>query len=668
MASERDAPRRRRLGRWLLRLGAAGILILGIVAGYAMRGWIGPSHPHAPEHAPATAAPKQAQTYTCSMHPQIRQPGPGLCPLCGMDLIPVETGGQEDAGPRTFVTSESAKALMDIATARVERRFVTAEVRMVGKIEYDETRLGYIAAWTPGRIERMYADYTGVVVKQGEHMVDLYSPELLTAKEELLRAKEALARVPAGAPAVLREAAEGMIEAVRNKLRRWGMTEQQIAAAERSGKFGDRITIYAPMSGTVVERSGREGMYVETGTPLYTIADLSVVWVKLDAYESDMPWIHYGQTVEITTEAYPGETFAGRIAFIEPFLNTATRTVKVRVNADNPDGRLRPGMFVRAVVRANVATRGRVMDPGLSGKWISPMHPEVIKDGPGACDVCGMPLVRAEELGYVSATARDEDMPIVIPASAPLITGKRAVVYVEVSGAEKPTFEGRDVVLGPRARDFYLVESGLAEGEIVVTNGNFKIDSALQILAKPSMMQPEADGAPSEEAAPAPARMDALDAFRGQLRGLVEAYYAVWVALANDDGHAAAEGIPALRDALGEVDGALIEGDARTEWEGRRAAIETALDAIKGAGHDIGKQRAAFAPLSTVLIQALEQFGVAGDAAIHVTHCPMAFDKAGADWLQSDRAVRNPYFGASMLQCGAVTRSIVDDTGERRHE
>jgi Cu(I)/Ag(I) efflux system membrane fusion protein len=168
-----------------------------------------------------------------------------------------------------------------------------------------------------------------------------------------------------------------------------------------------------------------------------------------------------------------------------------TRTAKVRVNVPNPDGKLKPEMFVRAVVRAQVAADGRVADPELAGKWISPMHPEIIKEGPGACDICGMALVRAEDLGYLAPAADAAALSLLIPASAPLITGKRAVVYVEAPGAERPTFEGREVVLGPRAGDEYIVESGLEEGELVVTSGNFKIDSALQILAKPSMMSPE---------------------------------------------------------------------------------------------------------------------------------------------------------------------------------
>ncbi len=244
----------------------------------------------------------------------------------------------------------------------------------------------------------------------------------------------------------------------------------------------------------MIEKLKQEGDRVRTGDRIYTVADLSHLWVQMDAYESDLAWLRYGQKVEFTTEAYPGEVFKGKIAFIDPVLNKETRTVKVRVNVSNEDGRLKPEMFVRAVVQSRVASGGRILDASLAGKWISPMHPEIVKDEPGNCDICGMPLVRAETLGYVTAEPSDSAKPLVIPVSAALLTGTRAIVYVQVPDAEEPTYNGREIVLGPRAGDYYLVKAGLKEGELVVTNGNFKLDSALQISAKPSMMTPFGGG------------------------------------------------------------------------------------------------------------------------------------------------------------------------------
>ena len=438
---------------------------------------------------------QEAEVWSCSMHPHIHRDGPGQCPICGMDLIPVPTEESSDMDMgRQISVSASQKALMRIETAPVERRFPVASLRLVGKVTYDETNLAYITAWIPGRIDRLFVDYTGLTVKEGDHMVELYSPELFSAQEELLQATRGLREVSKSGLSSLRESAKGTVAAARDKLRLWGLTVAQIAELEKSGKPQENVTIYSPSSGVVIHKDAQEGMYVQTGSRIFTIADLSAVWVQLDAYESDLQWLRYGQQAEFTTEAFPGETFTGRIAFIDPVLNPKTRTVKVRVNVDNSDGRLKPDMFVRASVSARLATGGKVVDEELAGKWVSPMHPEVLSDEPGNCPVCGMALVKTESLGFAVESTEGIQPPIVIPASAALLTGQRAVVYVEDPHAEKPTYVGREVTLGARAGADYIVVSGLSEGELVVVSGNFKIDSALQIQAKPSMMNPEGGG------------------------------------------------------------------------------------------------------------------------------------------------------------------------------
>jgi len=478
------------LGAVRRRAGILAVVFVSLVVGFLIHAAL------TPESAPPAADDHGAEApteWTCSMHPQVRSSKPGRCPICAMELVPVTTG-QTEPSARRFTASKVAVALMDIDTAVVERKFVAAEVRMVGKVDYDETRLATIAAWVPGRLDRLYVDYTGVPVAKGDHLVSIYSPELLAAQEELIQARQAIEAMERSDSPIMRERTEATFQAAREKLRLLGLTAEQVAEVERTGKVSDHLTIYSPASGIVISKDATEGMYVNTGTRIYTIADLTRMWVRLEAYESDLMWLRYGQKVEFTTVSYPGEVFRGTISFIDPVLDAATRTVKVRVNVPNPDGKLKPGMFVKAIVRSRVAAGGKVMDPDLAGKWISPMHPEIVKDQPGTCDVCGMPLVRAESLGYVSVDPAKADKPLVIPVTAPLVTGTRAVVYVQVPDAEKPTFEGRQIVLGPRAGDYYLVFAGLHEGERVVTRGNFKIDSALQIEAKPSMMLPEGGG------------------------------------------------------------------------------------------------------------------------------------------------------------------------------
>ncbi len=468
---------------------ATGIVagIVGLAVGWGLGGSDAPSG-----HAPAAVA-EQGETWTCSMHPQIRQPGPGQCPICAMDLIPVAAPAVGDSlGPRQLRLSPAAQQLASIQTAPVKRRFAPVETRMVGKIAVDETQVRSITAWVAGRIDRLYVDYTGVRVEEGDHIAYLYSPELLTAQEELIQALRAGERLVDSGTSV-GQTAQAMVAAAREKLRLLGLKEEQIARIERERRASDHLTIYAPTGGVVIKKHLSEGAYVQTGTPIYTIADLSRLWLELRAYESDLSWIHFGQAVEFSAEAYPGEVFSGQISFVDPVLDERTRTVRVRVNVANEQGRLKPGMLVWAVVQAEVGANGRAMSPALLGKWISPMHPEIVRDAPGTCDICGMALVRAEELGYGAGDEAGREAPLVVPASAPLLTGKRAVVYVALG---EGLYEGREVVLGPRAGDYYLVRKGLREGEDVVVNGAFKIDSALQIRAQPSAMYP-AGGAPT---------------------------------------------------------------------------------------------------------------------------------------------------------------------------
>jgi len=683
--------------------------------------------------ASVTTLPTEAATdggeveyWTCSMHPQIRQPKPGQCPICGMELVPVKGGepapkakklkyacammcvppmdrpgkcpvcgmdmvpveehGDEEASETPsaanvlseITLSPTAQKLAQLQVAPVERRFAAAEIRMVGKVDYDETRQRTISSRVPGRLDRLYVDFTGVPVKKGEHLVQLYSPELLSAQQELIESSKAFQELQASASEDLRRARSESVEAARQKLLLWGLTSEQVQEIERRGTPSDHLTIYAPIGGIVTEKLLVEGAYVEEGTEIYTIADLSRVWVKLDAYELDLAWLRYGQEVDFASEAYPGDVFRGTIAFIDPVLNARTRTVKVRVNVPNPDGRLKPGMFVRAAVRSQLTAEGKVMNPALFGKWICPMHPEVVADGPESCTECGMPLLPAESLGYASPSPSEAQPPLVIPATAPMITGKRAVVYVAKQD-RVGRYEGREVSLGPRAGDFYLVGEGLAEGELVVSQGNLYLDSAVQILAKRSMMQPEAGGtppghahggqAPAGAAAPMsqPKEPDASAGTRGHaellgqdqkaLNQAYDAYFAIQHELSRDQHAPTKASAKQLLEAAEAMDPASLPDGIREEWRSLQSSLRASTQGVLAATN-LASARAAFEGVSNSMIAVAKQFGTGQRTRVLVYHCPMAFDNRGARWIQDKEGVENPYFGSAMFTCGVMKESI----------
>lgn len=612
--------------------------------------------------------------WTCSMHPNIRQPDPGKCPICLMDLIPLKQDDAAGGGARVLTMTPEAAKLAQIETSPVERRFVDMDVTLVGKIDFDETRVKTIAAWAAGRLDRLYVDYTGVAVRKGDHLVELYSPMLYAAQEELLQAIRARDRLKDSESTAVQLSTKRSVESAREKLRLLGLPLEQIEELVKTQSPRPTLVIPSPASGIVIRKNATAGDYVETGAPLYTVADLSMVWVRLEAYESDIARLRYGQEVEIRTEAYGDKTFTGWVSFIDPVLDNATRTVKVRVNVNNPEGNLRPNMFVRARIKVRIGEGDTVVSQNLSGKWISPMHPEIVKDAPGSCDVCGMALVKAEALGYADTSGTRPAL--VIPASSVLSTGKRSVVYVQTENADKPTFEGVEIRVGARAGDWYVVESGLQEGQRVVTQGSFKIDSALQLLARPSMMNPGTNdpvaAAPADSknghaastghdpAAP-PAAAALLPVAPEILAPLWEAYLEAQKALAADnlpEAQAALERLSnaasaATRDSEKESAGL----DWRKIWKEYTRELSAPLEHRQHAA-SLEEIRSLFIPVSATMIRIGTRFGTPGKETLHVAFCPMAANNKGAEWVQTSTEVRNPYFGAAMLACGEIRRPL----------
>jgi membrane fusion protein, copper/silver efflux system len=528
------------------------LLLVVFVMGYLFGGRGG--EPHVEEHGHEHFAQEEADgvIWTCSMHPQIRLPEPGKCPICFMDLIPVKldptADGVEAVSLRQIRLSPEARKLAEVEVFPVERRDVHVETPMFGKVESDETRLGYITTWMAGRIDKLYVDYTGSSVRKGDPMASIYSPELVTAQAELIQAVRAAQEIDKSGLKRVRDAAEQTVLATREKLRLLGFTVDQIRKVVESGAPSDHITLHSPLSGVVIKKDVLEGMYVQTGTQIYTIADLSRVWIILKAYESDLPWVSLGMEVEFQTEAYRGEVFRGKIVFVDPVVDESTRTVRVRLDVANPAGKLKPGMFVRALKQTRAVS---------------------------------------------------EEEPLVIPASAPLVTGKRAIVYVQVPGMEG-TYEGKEILLGPRAGDYYIVRYGLSEGELVVTRGNFKIDSAVQLLAKPSMMSPygatavtahdHGPGTPTAESPPTPSVSLPPAELATQLPELARTFDTLKATVEQRDLQRTRQAYNTFYDVLCAIDPTSLEDQSALVW--KEATMLLRNDSMLGGEADTNEEAA----------------------------------------------------------------------------
>jgi Cu(I)/Ag(I) efflux system membrane fusion protein len=404
------------------------LLIYGLIfAAGLFLGWL--FFRNSPDNKPedVTHEHSEAQVWSCSMHPQIRQDKPGLCPLCAMDLIPVKTAGtiSEPVDAEAMVLSNEAAALANIQTTQVSRSRPVKEVHLYGAIQVDERRSHSQVSHVNGRIEKLHVNFTGETIRKGQTIAEIYSPDLLNAQQELL---EAL-KISASQPVVL--------AAAREKLRQWHLTDEQIARIEQSGAVSSRINIVANTQGIVIAKKVEAGDYVTQGSILFDVADLSSVWALFDVYEADLPYLKKGDKVSYTLSAMPGKTFSGAIVFIDPLLDKTTRTAKVRVETSNPRLELKPEMYTHAVVKASLKQAGDA---------------------------------------------------IVIPKTAVLWTGKRSIVYVKQPNSDFPAFKLREIELGPSLGNAWVVLSGISEGEEIVTNGVFVIDASAQLEGKQSMM------------------------------------------------------------------------------------------------------------------------------------------------------------------------------------
>lgn len=399
------------------------ILIAGIFLG-----WLFFHNSSSETEKTGNSSEAKATIWTCSMHPQIRMDKPGLCPLCAMDLIPLSSETSSGVSDEAIKMTEEAIQLANVSTSIVAKMKATKEVRLFGKIQADERLVQTQSAHIAGRIEKLFVNFTGEVVKEGQVIASVYSPELVTAQNELLELLK------------MKNIQKNIIEASRQKLRQWKLTDSQIDDVEKSGMAKTGFEIKATTSGIVISKNVNVGDYVTQGMSLYEITNLSTVWALFDAYENDLPWIKIGDKIDFTVQSIPGKKFSGTISFIDPIINSGTRVSKLRLEVNNSSGELMPEMFVTGNLLANL---------------------------------------------------KNYDNSIVIPQSAVLWTGKRSIVYIKLPDTDEPTYQMREVSLGPSLGGSYVITQGLKEGEEIVTNGAFSIDASAQLAGKPSMMNME---------------------------------------------------------------------------------------------------------------------------------------------------------------------------------
>ena len=366
----------------------------------------------------------EVQFYSCGMHPNVIQEGPGNCPICGMNLTPmgIPTGGTEETFSSTVKIDPTVEQNMGIRTAEVEKRDLTQTIRTIGRIDYNESKVAHVHTKFNGWIEKTHADITGQRVNKGQPLLDIYSPELVSAQEEYF---DALKNVRSSGNDVSAGAAnrlQTILGSTRRRLEYFDVSSDQIDDLERTGNVRKTLTVRSPFEGIVIEKHALDGMEVKPGMMIYTIADLSEIWVYADIYEFESPWVKEGLTANMTLSYDPGKRYRGKVQYIYPYLEEETRTIKVRLSFPNPNLELKPGMYANVEIET------------------SPLRNVVA-----------------------------------VPMEAVLFSGERNLVFIVLGDGR---FAPRDITVGIESGNgFYEVKEGLSEGVKVVASGQFFLDS-----------------------------------------------------------------------------------------------------------------------------------------------------------------------------------------------
>lgn len=547
-----------------------------------------------------------ASSWTCSMHPQIQAQAPGQCPICGMDLVALSKAQASSEQGKVQLSSQ-ARRMAKLQTAPVvSRPGALPQVELLGRMVENGMTLHTISAPREGWIDSVMIDAPGRSVVRGDILARIHVPGVFDANKELIESSKALGFVLPNTAQYRR--VQARLKKARANLALLGATPDAIEYIEKEDLEPLRsYPICTPYTGTIIERHLQPGAFVRAGTPVFRLANLSSLWLVLDIHEKDLPLLSLGDHVEVRLEAFPEKTLEGAIVFLDETVHPERRTASARVHIHNPTTRMRAGMFARAVVTPQKSKRSY-------GK-------------------------------------------LVIPATAPLFTGRRSVVYREIKQGDELVYEPRTVRLGPRLGDVYPVISGLSLGDRVVTHGAFTLDADLQIRGGASMMAQPGDGQDDPRHQPMPLAPEQ----QKELQSLFFSYLELQGALADDDHSRLKFNLENFLKVLDRVDLSKASPRAKAMWHKARAILSLQTKNMMAA-EDLEQARVAFEQLNFPMILLLARHGNPLPSGIRLAYCPMAFDDAGAYWLQSRDSILNPYFGAKMLRCGEIRQRL--DNGD----
>ncbi|SFT48113.1 membrane fusion protein, Cu(I)/Ag(I) efflux system [Lishizhenia tianjinensis] len=563
------------------------LILLGAILGWGISGGFKTPNSEASEHQHSHEG--KEEIWTCSMHPQIRQDHPGKCPICGMELIPASQVEKGDKS--TFKMSEEAIRIANIQTSVIGSNSTNKRLQLSGKIKADERRESSIVTHFTGRIEQLYVSFTGEQIRKGQKIAELYAPELIAAQQELLEAYQIKGTSPE------------LFRAAKQKLLALKISESQIQQVLERQNIQENFVIYAEQSGAINQKKISVGDYLKRGQVLFTLQDLSKVWVEFDVYEQDLELLNSHGVLNFTTPALPNETFTAKVEFVDPIIQATSRTAKVRATLNNSQQKLKPEMFVEGTFEG-----------------LQQAHSQIL-----------------------------------VPKSAVLWTGERSVVYLKKQDETAPTFEYKTIEIGNAYRDQYEVLNGLNIGDEVVTNGAFVLDASAQLNNQYSMMNQNLLSATSDSEIKT-FKNTTSKTFKKQLNQTLLSYLELKNALAADDQEKAIEALNKFVQALNKVDMNLVKGDAHITWMKLKKELDSDIEVIQN-NDELDQMRKGFIQLSDHWITCLKTFGIE-NKLLYVQYCPMADNNKGASWISEEEDIINPYYGSSMLSCGEIVDTI----------